>query len=142
MLVIEDGLTSPSFNSIYKQYTLPYSNIEDGLASPSFNSVYQYAQPYSNSGSTSNTKYTTSSSSYTNPVYVNSKSTKTKYRASPTESCSRSALSLLPSVGGSVYCTSSCYSILGRENADKCCQSADSIEAYPVTCYPCKLCAF
>ena len=66
----------------------------------------------------------------------------TKYRASSTESCSRSALSLLPSADGSGYCTSSCYNILGRENAEKCCQSADSIEAYPVTCYPCKLCTF
>ena len=66
----------------------------------------------------------------------------TNYRASSTESCSRSALSLLPSADGSGYCTSSCYSILGRENAEKCCQSADSIETYPVTCHPCKLCVF
>ena len=74
-------------------------------------------------------------------VYLLS-TTVTKYRASSTESCSRSALSLLPSADGSGYCTSSCYSILGRESAEKCCQSADSIEAYPVTCYPCKLCTF
>ena len=74
-------------------------------------------------------------------VYLLS-TTVTKYRASSTESCSRSALSLLPSADGSGYCTSSCYIILGRESAEKCCQSADSIEANPVTCYPCKLCTF
>ena len=122
-------------------YTKPVTktNLNSGSNSRFTPSTTYYTKPitktYVSSGS--------SSSSSSKPVYVKSVSTTvTKYRASSTESCSRSALSLLPSAGSSGHCTSSCYSILGRENAEKCCQSADSIEAYPVTCYPCKLCTF
>ena len=132
---------SSGFTPSTTYYTKPVSKtyVNSGSNSIFTPSTTYYSKPvaktYVSSGS--------SSSSSSKPVYVNSISTTvTKYRASSTESCSKSALSLLPSAYGSGYCSSSCYSILGRESAEKCCQSADSIEAYPVTCYPCKLCTF